>query len=140
MPDFKPGRTVFGKRVEPNTGITWDCKHGHHEECIGRGQEGAYGSYRCVCPCHRKTEHNPQHEVHDRLKRAIREKHGPWADEAERLFKRLRVLHKELTDAQIMEMVRAEMKKHSKIALGFPTAEQMDEAVRLVKTKKADGS
>lgn len=58
--------------------------------------------------------HNPQHEVHDRLKKAIREKHGPWAEQADRLFKRLRVLHREKSDSEIMEMVKQEMKKHSK--------------------------
>lgn len=53
---------------------------------------------------------NPEHVVHERLKKAIREKHGPWAEEADRLFKRLRALRKDLTDAQIMDIVRQEMK------------------------------
>ena len=62
----------------------------------------------------KRVTHNPEHEVRERLKKAIREKHGPWAEEADRLFKRLRALRKDLTDAQIMDIVRQEMKKHSK--------------------------
>lgn len=61
----------------------------------------------------KRVTHNPEHVVHERLKKAIREKHGPWAEEADRLFKRLRALRKDLTDAQIMDIVRAEMKKVS---------------------------
>lgn len=55
--------------------------------------------------------HNPQHEVYERLKKAIREKHGPWAEEAERLFKRLRLQHKEKSDSEIWQMVQEQMKK-----------------------------
>lgn len=55
--------------------------------------------------------HNPQHEVYERLKKAIKEKHGPWPEEAERLFKRLRLLHRDKTNAEIMDMVREEMRK-----------------------------
>jgi chorismate mutase len=55
--------------------------------------------------------HNPEHEVRERLKKAIREKHGRWPDEAERLFKRLRLQHKEETDSQIMQLVEERMKK-----------------------------
>ena len=59
----------------------------------------------------KRVAHNPEHEVRERLKKAIREKHGPWADEAERLFKRLRLQHREETDSQIMQLVEEEMKK-----------------------------
>jgi len=62
----------------------------------------------------RKLTHNPQHEVYWRLKKSIAEKYGLWPEQAERLFKRLRALRKDLTDIQIMDIVRQEMKKHSK--------------------------
>jgi len=54
---------------------------------------------------------NPEHVVRERLKKAIREKHGPWPEEAERLFKRLKLQHREKSDAEIMRMVKEQMKK-----------------------------
>ncbi len=59
----------------------------------------------------RTVARNPEHVVRERLKKAIREKHGPWAEEAERLFKRLRLLHKDKSDAEIMDIVRQQMRK-----------------------------
>ena len=47
--------------------------------------------------------------THEKLKKALHEKHGKLPDQVDKAFKKLRHLHKEKTDEEVMDMVREEL-------------------------------